>query len=103
MVGAFVWLIIVRPASDRTVIDWALTVAIPFYLAWPLALLLLTRGQGIGLQARGFWWVLVLLLTIWANDSAAYLTGHYFGKTKLAPKVSPAKTWKASRAAWSCP
>jgi phosphatidate cytidylyltransferase len=94
MVGAFIWLIIVRPASDRTVIDWALTVAIPFYLAWPLALLLLTRGQGIGLQARGFWWVLVLLLTIWANDSAAYLTGHYFGKTKLAPKVSPAKTWE---------
>jgi phosphatidate cytidylyltransferase len=94
MVGAFIWLLIIRPASDRTVIDWALTVAIPFYLAWPLALLLLTRGQGIGPQARGFWWVLVLLLTIWANDSAAYLTGHYFGKTKLAPKVSPAKTWE---------
>jgi phosphatidate cytidylyltransferase len=94
MVGAFVWLLIIRPASDRTVIDWALTVAIPFYLAWPLALLLLTRGQGVGPQARGFWWVLVLLLTIWANDSAAYLSGHYFGKTKLAPKVSPAKTWE---------
>ena len=94
MVGAFVWLIIVRPASDRTVIDWALTVAIPFYLAWPLALLVLTRGNGIGVQARGFWWLLVLFLTIWANDAAAYLTGHYFGKTKLAPKVSPAKTWE---------
>jgi phosphatidate cytidylyltransferase len=94
MVGAFIWLFIVRPANDRTVIDWALTVAIPFYLAWPLALLLLTRGAGVGPQARGFWWVLVLLLTIWANDSAAYLTGHYFGKTKLAPKISPAKTWE---------
>jgi len=94
LVGAFIWLILARPASDRTVIDWSLTVAIPFYLAWPLALLLLTRGEGIGWQARGFWWMLVLLLTIWANDSAAYLTGHYFGKTKLAPKISPAKTWE---------
>jgi phosphatidate cytidylyltransferase len=94
MVGAFVWLIVVRPASDRTVIDWGLTIAIPFYLAWPLALLVLTRGDGIGLQSRGFWWLLVLFLTIWANDATAYLTGHYFGKTKLAPKVSPAKTWE---------
>ncbi|HEY7092952.1 MAG TPA: phosphatidate cytidylyltransferase [Ktedonobacterales bacterium] len=94
MVIAFVWLLIVRPANAGAVIDWALTVAIPFYLAWPLALLVLMRGGGIGLQSRGFWWLLVLLLTIWANDAADYLTGHYFGKTKLAPKVSPAKTWE---------
>ncbi len=37
---------------------------------------------------------LVLLLAIWASDTAAYLLGRSAGKHKLAPLVSPKKTWE---------
>lgn len=40
--------------------------------------------------------VLVLLIyaSVWANDSFAYLIGCKFGKHKLAPRVSPKKSWE---------
>lgn len=74
--------------------DWALTLAIPFYIGWPLSLYLVLRGSEFGFGSTGFWWVLATFGMVWGNDSAAYITGHYFGKTKLAPRISPAKTWE---------
>ena len=37
-------------------------------------------------------WVLAVVLSTWAGDSAAYLAGRAFGRHKLAPVVSPGKT-----------
>lgn len=41
----------------------------------------------------GFYYVMLLLFLIWASDSFAYFFGRAIGGPKLAPKVSPNKTW----------
>lgn len=55
------------------------------YVAMPLGLLVQLRFQHEMLP-------LVLILLIWMNDTMAYLSGSMFGKTPMAPSISPKKT-----------
>lgn len=38
--------------------------------------------------------VLYLFILIWSSDTFAYIAGRLFGKHKMAPKISPKKTWE---------
>jgi len=38
--------------------------------------------------------IFMLFILIWSSDTFAYLTGKFFGKHKMAPKISPKKTWE---------
>lgn len=44
--------------------------------------------------------LLGLIAVIWIADTAAYFSGKCFGKHKLAPQISPGKTWEGVIGAW---
>ncbi len=44
--------------------------------------------------AGGAWMVLWVMLLVWGADVGAYFAGHAWGRRRLAPSVSPGKTWE---------
>jgi phosphatidate cytidylyltransferase len=66
-----------------------------FYIGGLMAFMLALRELPVALQLdyrAGGEWLVMILLAIWICDSAAYFVGSRFGKSKLAPKISPNKT-----------
>ncbi len=59
-----------------------------------LVLLMATWVALTGLQNISPWLLLGVLATVWIADSAAYFAGKRFGRHKLAPEISPGKTWE---------
>ncbi|MBI5344566.1 MAG: phosphatidate cytidylyltransferase [Deltaproteobacteria bacterium] len=57
------------------------------YIALPLSYFLVLKDI-----PDGRWWMLFLFVTIWSNDTSAYLAGKTVGQTKLCPEISPNKT-----------
>lgn len=67
---------------------FGLLTLIPFF--WSVLLL---RTEGLSVDPyHGAKLVLFVCLIVWVADSAAYFSGRFFGKHKMAPEVSPNKT-----------
>lgn len=75
---------------------------LPPVLIAPLGLvLLLAFWWSLGvLRDTGPAWVLAVIATVAIADSSAYFAGKKFGRHKLAPAVSPGKTWEGVAGAW---
>lgn len=68
----------------------------PVVLRWFVGLLLLWLAWLAMVQARtlGINFLLSTLCVVWAADIAAYFGGRAFGRRKLAPSISPGKSWE---------
>jgi phosphatidate cytidylyltransferase len=61
------------------------------FIAVPLCYYLALRAE-----PNGAWWVYLALLTVFANDTAAYATGRLIGRHRMTPRISPNKTWEGA-------
>ena len=61
------------------------------YIALPMAMLVQLRQQW-----AGAFYVLYLLLVVWAGDIFAYFIGKSIGRHLMAPRISPKKTWEGA-------
>lgn len=61
-----------------------------------LAYVALLGGFAVVMAAQpgGQWWVLAYLIVVISIDTGAYVSGLSFGKTPMAPRISPKKTWE---------
>lgn len=73
--------------TSEGVVPWLLASAVPVLFGSWLAVVHLHGYPQLGPKL-----VLFLLVLIWTADIAAYFTGRRWGKTKLAPALSPGKT-----------
>jgi phosphatidate cytidylyltransferase len=88
--SALLWLILVplwlvRGWQLRNPLGMAL-------LGW--AVLIPTGLALVDLRASSPWLLLGVMALVWMADIAAYFTGRRFGRHKLAPAISPGKTWE---------
>ncbi len=93
---------------------WCLVVPLWLHFKWQLArfpvagmllgwAVLLSSGHAMVVwheRVNGPWLLLALMAVAWAADTAAYFAGRRFGRRKLAPSISPGKTWEGVAGAY---
>ncbi len=86
-----------------SLLSWALTFTGATYIGWLLSGFILLSQLDTPLRPAllsalaippGTAWLMLVLAITWIGDSAAYFVGRAFGRTKLAPVLSPKKSWE---------
>jgi len=90
IVSALLWLVIV---PLWLISGWKVRQPVLMALTgW--AVLIPTGLAMLDLRAVSPWMLLFVMCLVWVADIAAYFAGRKFGKRKLAPSISPGKTWE---------
>ncbi|WP_322488756.1 phosphatidate cytidylyltransferase [Chloroflexus sp.] len=102
IIGAFI-AEIARRDRQTSLLSWALTFAGAYYVGGLLSSYLLLRQLESPLQGGwlafahippGAAWVFFTLAITWLQDTGAFFVGRAFGRTKMAPVLSPKKSWE---------
>jgi phosphatidate cytidylyltransferase len=83
--------LLARRQKDGAFTRWVWTLAGILYIGWLLSHLVALRDLESGRN-----WVFLVLFVTWVSDTTAFLVGRRFGRHKLAPTVSPGKTWEGT-------
>ncbi len=83
-----IWLMLRRRKAEAFA-SWVWTIAGVLYIGWMLSHMVALRGLEDGRN-----WVFFVLFVTWMSDTIAYFTGRRWGRNKLAPHISPSKTWE---------
>lgn len=75
--------------DERSGTDFAITLSGIVYIGWIGSHLITLRAL-----EGGLWWILLILPVTWVADSGAYMVGSRWGRHRLAPRLSPNKTWE---------
>jgi phosphatidate cytidylyltransferase len=83
--------VLLWPDNGQPFVNIGATITGLLYVSLPMALLsVIAYGSGHFEPGRIF----CLIFFVWAADTGAYFAGKNFGKHKLAPSISPGKTWE---------
>jgi phosphatidate cytidylyltransferase len=100
VMGTLIWHLLHPPQGHPTQ-SWALTLGAALWLGWLLSHFVLIRDLspafGLGTGTR---WLVLMFLTTWVNDSAAYFVGKTIGRHPCSPYLSPKKTWEGTIGGW---
>lgn len=89
LIAMAVHLIKYERGRDQSALDFGVTVGGIVYVGWVGSYLLDLRNL-----PEGGWWFMLVMFCVWAGDSGAYSIGRAYGKHKLAPRLSPKKSWE---------
>jgi phosphatidate cytidylyltransferase len=56
----------------------------------------MTHGPMLRGLEDGLWWIVFLSIVTFSTDTGAYIVGRLIGRRKLAPSISPSKTWEGA-------
>lgn len=86
-----IWYVLNPRAS---VADVGISVFGPIYTSLTLSCIALVRASTPGASVQGALLSLLVIGSMWIEDSCAYLVGSSFGAHKMAPRISPHKSWE---------
>ncbi len=86
VISAFFWHVMIRQIR---IADTGVTMFGAVYVGFTLSHLVLIREFD-----GGMWLAFAMIVSIWVNDSFAYLVGSAIGRHKMAPRISPKKSWE---------
>ena len=103
---------ILYPVCGAAAVFWLLGAPLWLRGRWPtqlpapmlaLGMLVLVAAWAalVELQAHSAWIALAAMAVVWIADTAAYFTGRAFGRRKLAPAISPGKSWEGVYGGWA--